>query len=678
MSNGARPNQITVSDDWPVKDPYGTGLWLHQKRALAKSFDQAAHFFAMDPGLGKSATVIAEAGAMFLSGEIDTLIVIAPNRVHRQWVEKQMPLWAGVPWVGWVWPKGGLSSERRKQHLDAVLQVRVLRPRLRVLAFNFEAIRIPRGRNPKIPEAIRVIERAVATSKLGVYVACDEIHRIKDHQSAQTRGLMRLGRGVAKVRRGLSGTPVLQGTHDLYSQYAFLDPKIIGEESFYSFRSRFCKTAPVPNQPRAARIVGPRNTATLMKRIEPFTSRVLAEDALDMPPQSFDLLEVEMEPAQAKAYASMHDMMMVGIRDTGQVIAAPIVIAQLQKLQQIACLAGDTEVLTERGWVPMEKVLPSDRVWDGVEWVVHDGLALSGVAATIECFGVRMTPEHGVLTGKGWRHGSDCTGLNRAPVRLPHGYSEGWDGLSEAGSLDLPLRVQGETRNDPHEASEGVGDMASSRHVEPVYDLINCGPRHRFVVRGKDGIPLIVHNSGFVFDEDRAVHWLSTAKVDAIADQIDDLNRPVVVWAPWIPLLDKLEEVLRGRGGVTRYRSLADIDTWRAKGTGRNPILANPASGGTGVDGLQFASWAIYAANSFSLEHRDQSVKRTHRGGQRDHCFYLDAVSRGTRDIDVVEALAAKKEIGAMSVDQLRDMLLREGSGHGRRGAQDDLFEGGE
>ena len=486
--------------DWPVKDPYGTGLWEHQRRELSRSYRHAAHYFAFDPGLGKTATVIAEAGAMFLDGEIDTLIVVAPNRVHRQWVEKQFPLWADFPWHGWVWPNGGLSSERRRQVLDAALQVRVIRPRLRVFTFNFESIRIPKGRNPKIQEAFRVIERIFATSKLGVYVAGDELHRIKDHAAAQSRALLRLGRGKAKVRRGLSGTPILQGMHDLYAQYAFLDPAIIGEESFFSFRTRFCRTAPVPGRQNAVRIVGPRNEDILMSRIAPFTSRVLAAEALDMPPQSFDFLEVDMSPAQAKAYATMQEIMMVGLQETGQVISAKIVIAQLQKLHQIS--------------------------------------------------------------------------------------------------------------------------------------------------------------SGFVFDEDRQVHWLSLEKVEAIADRIDDLNRPVVVWAPWVPLIDKIEEVLEKRGGVVRYRQLSDVDRWRAKGTGRNPILANPASGGTGVDGMQFASWAIYAANTFSLEHRDQSIKRTHRGDQKEHCFYLDAVTRGSRDLVAVDTLKAKKDISAMTIDQLREFVM--------------------
>jgi len=36
--------------------------------------------------------------------------------------------------------------------------------------------------------------------------------------------------------------------------------------------------------------------------------------------------------------------------------------------------------------------------------------------------------------------------------------------------------------------------VAPLEGFEPVYDLIDCGPRHRFVVLGDDGAPLIVHN----------------------------------------------------------------------------------------------------------------------------------------------------------------------------------------
>jgi DNA polymerase family A len=64
------------------------------------------------------------------------------------------------------------------------------------------------------------------------------------------------------------------------------------------------------------------------------------------------------------------------------------------------CLAADTEVLTEkRGWVRLDSVVADDRVWDGVEWVNHDGLVAQGERETIDFGGVRMTPDHKVLVG---------------------------------------------------------------------------------------------------------------------------------------------------------------------------------------------------------------------------------------------------------------------------------------
>lgn len=64
---------------------------------------------------------------------------------------------------------------------------------------------------------------------------------------------------------------------------------------------------------------------------------------------------------------------------------------------KIACLAGDTEVLTSRGWIPITEVLPDDKLWDGYEWVSHDGVVYQGDKTTIDINGVRMTPDHGVF-----------------------------------------------------------------------------------------------------------------------------------------------------------------------------------------------------------------------------------------------------------------------------------------
>lgn len=67
------------------------------------------------------------------------------------------------------------------------------------------------------------------------------------------------------------------------------------------------------------------------------------------------------------------------------------------------CLAGDTQVLTDRGWTSIVTVRASDKVWDGVEWVAHAGLVCKGVKTVWRSSGVSATADHGILTGSGWR-----------------------------------------------------------------------------------------------------------------------------------------------------------------------------------------------------------------------------------------------------------------------------------
>ena len=71
------------------------------------------------------------------------------------------------------------------------------------------------------------------------------------------------------------------------------------------------------------------------------------------------------------------------------------------KLRQYAkarCLSADTLVLTQRGYVPIVKVKLDDRLWDGIEWVCHEGITQSGTKTTLTVNGDRFTPEHLLFT----------------------------------------------------------------------------------------------------------------------------------------------------------------------------------------------------------------------------------------------------------------------------------------
>lgn len=131
------------------------------------------------------------------------------------------------------------------------------------------------------------------------------------------------------------------------------------------------------------------------------------------------------------------------------------------------CWAAGTLVCTNHGWIPIEKVARDDLIWDGFDWVKHDGAVCRGSQRTMSVDGERCTPDHKIRTTRGWQYAKDCGGLDRLPVQLPAMYV--------ADHVKTPLTV------DP------------SGREEPVYDLLNCGERHQFVILTRKG-PLIVHN----------------------------------------------------------------------------------------------------------------------------------------------------------------------------------------
>lgn len=85
------------------------------------------------------------------------------------------------------------------------------------------------------------------------------------------------------------------------------------------------------------------------------------------------------------------------------------------------CVAEGVLVLAKRGWITIENVTAVDEVWDGLEWVRTGGNVCNGSREVIEAFGEWMTPDHLVLTTKGWKDASQSERHQRAACRLPDG-----------------------------------------------------------------------------------------------------------------------------------------------------------------------------------------------------------------------------------------------------------------
>lgn len=121
------------------------------------------------------------------------------------------------------------------------------------------------------------------------------------------------------------------------------------------------------------------------------------------------------------------------------------------------CIARGQKVLTNHGYRNIEDVRIKDTVWDGVEWVSHGGVVSNGFAKVRAWDGVVATTDHVVFLEQG---GS-----------VP---------LSEAVDRRLALKRSAEA----HSAEVEAPDFP----VE-VFDIVNCGPRHRYTVNGR-----LVHN----------------------------------------------------------------------------------------------------------------------------------------------------------------------------------------
>lgn len=66
------------------------------------------------------------------------------------------------------------------------------------------------------------------------------------------------------------------------------------------------------------------------------------------------------------------------------------------------CLGSGTRILTDVGEVPIEHVTTDMKLWDGVEFVSHDGVISKGVKPVMEYAGLTATGGHNVWTDEGW------------------------------------------------------------------------------------------------------------------------------------------------------------------------------------------------------------------------------------------------------------------------------------
>jgi SNF2 family DNA or RNA helicase len=225
-------------------------------------------------------------------------------------IEKTMVLWES---------NGGKSKEKE---LDTLFKSSY---DFHILIMNVEALSTKKGK--------QFAERFLNCHK--TLMAIDESTTIKNPGAIRTKTIIGLGKYVL-YKRILTGSPVTKSPLDLYTQCWFLDPWLLDQQSYYSFRTRYALTRKINVSGRQVEIVvGYRNLGELSEKLKPFSHRVLKDDCLDLPPKTYMKRTIQLSEEQSKVYKQMKEIALATLN--GKLTTTHNVITQLMRLHQITC-----------------------------------------------------------------------------------------------------------------------------------------------------------------------------------------------------------------------------------------------------------------------------------------------------------------------------------------------------
>ena len=162
----------------------------------------------------------------------------------------------------------------------------------------------------------------------------------------------------------------------------------------------------------------------------------------------------------------------------------------LARFKAKACIAKGQLVLTNSGLIPIESVTTSNLVWDGVEFVNHDGVVYKGYKEVMTYEGLTATPDHRVYTEEEAAPSLFLECSSKVSNRR----------IVASGDGEVPIRIypgsnkeSAERGNSRYECSEDVQETKKEgKAFAHVYDIVNAGPRHRFTCSN-----LLVSNCNF-------------------------------------------------------------------------------------------------------------------------------------------------------------------------------------
>ena len=202
-----------------------------QERIVKSSLNLPYCAYLLEMGMGKTKILIDVAANLFLDKKINALLVVAPLTLLRNYQEEvSQHLLDDVQYLFYAYTSKTASTKRDSNHRKQILQQRFFDGEcLKIVVINPEAL-LSKKAFDFCKTFLSIYKTLLAVDEAGTI--------LKNIKTKQAKTLLTLSK-LAPYRRIMTGTPITQSPLDLFAQYGFLDPSIIGFKTFTSFRAHF-------------------------------------------------------------------------------------------------------------------------------------------------------------------------------------------------------------------------------------------------------------------------------------------------------------------------------------------------------------------------------------------------------------------------------------------------------
>ncbi len=331
-----------------TKYPYKTDPFEHQRNILNKTALMSNWAWFLEQGCGKTKIGIDNFAFLFMERRINGVVWIAPNNVHTNFTEEELPLHLpdSVPYEIVNWKSGRMGTIKAQSALSSLLSTE----KLAILSINIEAV--------LSKEATKFLNPFLNRKR--IFLNVDESSVISTPNAKTTKKVWLIGKR-SPYRRIMNGTPARDGNPlDYFGQMALLDRKILGFQNYSSKIDSKTREITVmgykdfvaewtefylPNRELPVRVIKKdkngfpmwKNLDVIAQRVATRSTRVTKKEVLSyLPDKLYAKRLFSLSSIARKHYNELLDEYMTEF-DNGGIVFAERAAVRTLRFQQITC-----------------------------------------------------------------------------------------------------------------------------------------------------------------------------------------------------------------------------------------------------------------------------------------------------------------------------------------------------